>query len=141
MNRKPIPPPEYTRWKPGQSGNPGGRGTSLRTVFQRLAAETGAREKLAGMMLDGLLRGVVELPAHPKEPAQADGEGKVLDFKQAPRHPHGFYFLGFDEWFQLLGYGYPMPRAKESDAETARTEASLRALHASVIERAQANGK
>ena len=47
----------------------------------------------------------------------------------------------FPLFLQLLGYGYPMPRAKESDAETARTEASLRALHASVIERAQANGK
>lgn len=52
VTRKPPaaskPPPEHTRWKPGQSGNPGGR-QALPEAFRARGAE--ALEKLVAIAL------------------------------------------------------------------------------------------
>jgi hypothetical protein len=43
------PPPEHSRWKPGQSGNPAGysRGRRTRDLLRRLIDERGCEEEVA----------------------------------------------------------------------------------------------
>lgn len=59
MARK--PPPEHTRFKPGQSGNPGGRpkgSVSLTTLLRRALAEKSTpkgKKTVAEMIVDALL--------------------------------------------------------------------------------------
>ena len=75
-----VPPVEH-RWKPGQSGNPGGRpkGESLTAgLRRRLEAEHRGRT-LAEAVIEALVRGAVQgKPQHIKEVLDRV-EGKVTD--------------------------------------------------------------
>jgi hypothetical protein len=80
-NPNPKPPPEHTRWKPGQSGNPAGHSRGRRATDEliRLIEEKGADRAIATKWLQAMLEGDFRYFAAYLERV----EGKVVEIKQA----------------------------------------------------------
>jgi hypothetical protein len=74
-------PPLHTRWKPGQSGNPGGRpkGESLVAMIRRRLAEDHHGKTLGEIVVEALIKGAIQgKPQHLKELLDRV-EGKVTE--------------------------------------------------------------
>ena len=145
-------PSRDTQWKPGQSGNPGGRRRSLLGTVRRLAADTGAYVTVARMLLHAVhtfrLPTAAELKLMDRERELCAAHDEVSRARlarlreqlvEAERSGACLRIGRIDEWLQLVERIWPELKADShldhrDDSEDLRflTDQELRAIAAGV---------
>ena len=87
-NRK--PPPEHTRWKPGQSGNPGGRpkGESLTAKMRRVLEQEHNGRLIADLVAERIVREALAGKFPFAKELLERVEGKVVDKQEIKAKVH-----------------------------------------------------